>query len=188
MVDLWQKGKRKLRGNYRIFKVYEQKLFHPRTKQKYSAFLIDSQTWVNIVPLTPDQKVIMVKQYRFGSDTISLEVPGGLVEPGEDPAAAAKRELLEETGYEGKIIKIGEASPNPALHPFKCHMFLALDVKERGAQTLDPNEIIDLQSIPLADIPELIRTGKINHSLVMNAFYYTRLYFAQIKDSRCELL
>jgi ADP-ribose pyrophosphatase len=188
MVDLWQKGKRKLRGNYRIFKVYEQELFHPVSKQKYSAFIIDSQTWVNIVPITPDLKVIMVKQYRFGSDTISLEVPGGLVEPGEDPAAAAKRELLEETGFEGNVIKIGEASPNPALHPFKCHMFLALDVQQLGPQTLDPNEVLDIEYIPLAEIPEYIRAGKINHSLVMNAFYYARLYFAQIKDSKCELL
>lgn len=188
MVEVWQKGKRKLRGSYRIFKVYEQVLYHPVTKQKYSAFIIDSQSWVNIIPITTDLKVIMVKQYRFGSDTLSLEVPGGLVEPGEDPATAAKRELLEETGFEGKVIKIGEASPNPALHPFKCHMFLALDVKQKGAQKLDPNEIIDLQYIPLADIPAYIRTGKINHSLVMNAFYYARLYFAQIKDSKSELL
>ena len=86
------------------------------------------------------------------------------------------------------MVKIGEASPNPALHPFKCHMFLALDVKQTGTQALDPNEVIDLQFIPLGDIPELIRTGKINHSLVMNAFYYARIYFAQTKDSKCDLL
>ncbi|OLS13833.1 MAG: NUDIX hydrolase [Promethearchaeota archaeon CR_4] len=188
MVDLWQKGKRELRGNYRVFKVYEQELSNPVTKRKYSAFLIDSQPWVNIVPLTPDLRVVMVKQYRFGLDSISLEVPGGLVEPGEDPADAAKRELREETGFEGNIIKIGEASPNPALHPFKCHMFLALEVKKMGVQSLEPNEIIDLQFVPLQDIPRLINTGEINHSLVMNAFYYTRLYFSQIKDARCELL
>lgn len=110
------------------------------------------------------------------------------MEDGEDPQDAAARELLEETGYKGQIVKIGEASPNPALHPFMCHMFLAQDVEQIAGQNLDPNELIDIQLIPLADIPGLIRTGQINHSLVLNAFFYATLFFAQSDDPRTNIL
>jgi 8-oxo-dGTP pyrophosphatase MutT (NUDIX family) len=135
--------------------------------------VIETQDWVNIIPLTSDRRVVMVRQYRHGSGGVTLEIPGGLVDPGDTPKSAAARELLEETGYQAEeVVKIGVSNPNPAVFNNRCYTFVARNVMKVRDPMPDQTEDIETVLIPLTDIPELIRKGKIDHSIVISAFYW----------------
>lgn len=168
---------RQLLGSYKVFEVWRQVYRHPVTGASVETFQVASGTWVNVIPLTADGRVVMVKQFRFGASEVTLEVPGGLVEPGEAPAAAAERELLEETGYSAKrFVLLGRVRPNPALHPNWCYSFLAEGAWRSDEQDLDENEVVDVVHVPLEDVPALTWRGAINHSLVLAAFHHLDLY------------
>ena len=122
----------------------------------------------------------MVRQYRHGSRAVTLEIPGGLFDPGDTPEEAAARELLEETGYQAeRWTEIGVANPNPAIFNNRCYTFLAQDIQKISDLIPDQTEDIEVVLIPLIDIPKLIRTGKIDHAIVIAAF---SLYFLQTKE------
>ncbi len=141
------------------------------TGMEHDFYIIESQDWINIIPVTPDRRVALVRQYRHGSREITLEIPGGLVDPGEDSEGAARRELLEETGYRSEEwIKVGEVNPNPAIFSNRCHTYLARNVKKIGPPSFDQTEEIETVLVPISDLPELIRTGKIDHAIVISAF------------------
>ncbi|MEE2776244.1 MAG: NUDIX hydrolase [Acidobacteriota bacterium] len=128
--------------------------------------------WVNMIPLRDDGEVVLVRQWRFGTAMPSLEIPGGMVDPGEAPAAASSRELLEETGYgAGKWTELGCVHPNPAIMSNECWIYLAEDLQWIEEPRGDGDEEIDVESVQLDDIPELIRSGEITHSLVLAAFH-----------------
>ena len=144
----------------------------PRTGESYDFYVLESSSWVNVIPLTADGEVVMVRQYRHGIRENTLEIPGGLVENSDSPEEAASRELLEETGYAAtEIVPLGWVHPNPAIQNNRCYSFLAMDVTPAGQQTLDDREDIEVVIRPLADIPSLIRTGTISHALVVAAFH-----------------
>lgn len=158
--------------SYRIFDLRTDRACSPRTGQVHDFFVIESSSWVNILPLTPDNNVVMVRQYRHGTREVTLELPGGLVENTDSPASAALRELQEETGYGADaVIPLSSVHPNPALQNNRCYTFLAENVYSTGAQKQDDKEDIAVVLEPLADIPHLIREGVITHSLVVAAFY-----------------
>ncbi len=157
----------------RVFTLIDERYRSPRTGQEHDFFLIDSPDWVNVIPLTTGGEVILVKQYRFGTKEFSLEIPGGMLEMGETPANAARRELLEETGYAGdEPILLGMVYPNPAIQTNRCHTYLIKNAAFENLPRQDPGEDIEVQSVPLSDIPKLIREGKITHALVIAAFYW----------------
>ena len=157
----------------RIFTLKKEGYRSPRTGKDHDFFLLDSADWVNIIPLTADGRVILVKQYRLGTKDFSLEIPGGMLNEGDDPAGAAARELLEETGCAGEEpILLGVVHPNPAMQTNRCYTFLINNVAFRTAPQQDSTEDIEVQSVPLADIPRLIHEGKITHALVIAAFYW----------------
>jgi 8-oxo-dGTP pyrophosphatase MutT (NUDIX family) len=111
-----------------------------------------------------------------------LEIPGGIVEPGDSPQGAARRELQEETGYEaGQMLDLGFVHPNPVFLNNRCYTFMAQDARRTGLQTQDEKEDIQVLLKPLADIPRLIREGEITHSLVVAAFY--RLFMEHLPSS-----
>jgi len=177
MIKPWAVIRSHSKESYRVFSIRTDIARSPRTGKQHDFFIIESNDWVNIIPLTDDDQVIMVKQYRHGSRRITLEIPGGLVNPEDPPKKAVARELLEETGYRAKKwLKIGVVNPNPALFSNRCYTFLAKDLKKVSDPSPDQTEDIEVVLIPLSEIPGLIRKGKIDHAIVITAFahYFLR--------------
>jgi 8-oxo-dGTP pyrophosphatase MutT (NUDIX family) len=156
----------------RIFSLRIDRAVSPRTGAAHDFYVLESKSWVNVIPVTPAQEVVLIRQYRHGTREVTLEIPGGIVEKGNSPQEAARRELREETGYEaGEMVGLGYVHPNPAFLDNRCYTFLAQGARRTGPQTQDEKEDIEVLLKPLADIPRLIREGEITHSLVMAAFY-----------------
>ena len=136
-----------------------------RTHDFYVMHLADA---VHVVALTPDERLVMVRQFRAGSGRDSLEPPGGLLEPGEDPRAAGARELLEETGYAGDpALLVGTAWSNPSIMTSRITTIVVTNARRVTAPSLDPNEEVSVELIPARDIPAMIADGRIDHALAV---------------------
>ena len=148
----------------------------PRDGSSHAFFRIEAGDWVNVVPVTPSGEIVMVRQYRHGSDAITLEIPGGMVDPGETPAAAAGRELLEETGYRAsRVAPIGCSNPNPALFGNRLHCFVARDCERVAEVSNDGTEETVVELVALSAVPRLVREGVIDHALVLAGLLYYQL-------------
>jgi len=155
-----------------FFSLRTDRALSPRTGRPADFFVVESSPWVNVIPITPQNEVVLIHQYRHGARRVTLEIPGGLVEDSDSPEEAARRELREETGYADCVmIPLGAVYPNPAIQNNLCYSFLARDVYPVGVQQQDEEEDIEVILKPLAEIPRLIREGEINHALVIAAFY-----------------
>jgi 8-oxo-dGTP pyrophosphatase MutT (NUDIX family) len=132
--------------------------------------VMDAADWAIVVPVLETRRgreFVMVRQWRHGSRSLSVEFPGGVFEPGEDPAAAAARELREETAYlPGKIEEIGEFNPNPAIMSNRVHFFLARDLRETGAQDLDDDEYIEVERIAVEKVFQGMGRAPYTHALM----------------------
>lgn len=168
----WPVISSRLEHAFRIFRLRTDRSRSPLTGTEHDFVVLESPAWVNVIPLTPAEEVILIRQYRHGIKAVTLEIPGGLVEATDTPLSAAKRELLEETGFRAENwVDLGFVHPNPAIQDNRCHTFLALGVTPAGPQSLDEKEDIEVLSRPLAEIPRLIREGEISHALVIAAFW-----------------
>ena len=136
------------------------------------ALVVEVPEWVNMIALDDDRNVLLVQQWRYGVAAPTLEIPGGMVDPGESPAEAARRELLEETGYRARHwTRLGVVEPNPAIFDNRCTTFLAESIERVGDPIGDGEEEIEVTTLPLAEIPARILSGDIAHALVVAAFY-----------------
>lgn len=160
-------------GDFRVFDVTLHEAEHPVTGRVRTFSVIRTLDWVNVLALTPDDEVVLVRQFRHGTRSQTLEIPGGSIEPGEAPAIAAARELREETGYEaGRWLELGVVEPNPAIQGNRCFTWLALDARPTAAVEPDDGEVIAVELHPLQSLPALVRGGAISHALVVCAFYH----------------
>jgi len=160
-----------------IFDLHRRRSRHPRRGDR-DFFVLEAPNWVNIIPLTHNNEVVMVRQYRHGIADFTLEIPGGMMDPGDrDPLSAARREMLEETGYDSAdIVEIGRVHPNPAIQPNHCYLFAASGVRRVRKQQLDTNEEAEVVLVPIAKIKPMIASGRIRHALVIAAFSFFDLY------------
>jgi len=160
----------------RVFSVHRVRARSPRTGGEHDFYTIDASDWVNIVALTPDDCVVMVRQYRHGADRVTLETPGGMVDPGETPAQAAARELLEETGYAAdEVVSLGGVNPNPALFSNRLHGFLARGARKVREVRNESTEETHVELVPLARMREEVRAGLVEHALVIAVAYLYEL-------------
>jgi ADP-ribose pyrophosphatase len=167
----WRLGARHPGHDYRVFRTSFVDAIHPRTGEPKQFSLIECVDWVNVIALTPDDRVVLIRQYRAGLDAVCLEIPGGMVDPGEDAATAAARELEEETGYTAPRWRpLGVVAPNPAIQNNRLHSFLALDAVPTTAPRPDGGEVLSLELAPLATVRAMLRDGRIDHALVLAAF------------------
>ena len=180
-IKPWRLISSRKNESYRVFKLRTDRARSPRTDEEHDFYILESKDWVNVIPITPQNEVVMISQFRHGIREITLEIPGGIVERSDSPEEAAQRELREETGYKGsEMILLGHVHPNPAILNNKCYTFLAKNVMQAGEQDQDEKEDIEVLLTPLDNIPALIREGEITHSLVLAAFY--RFYMEYLPE------
>jgi 8-oxo-dGTP pyrophosphatase MutT (NUDIX family) len=154
----------------RVFRVKRKVCRHPARSGSSAFFVLGVPDWVNVVAVTGSGDLVMVRQYRYGTETLSLEVPGGVMEPGEDPIAAARRELEEETGFVGGEARLlGRVRPNPAIQDNTCHLVCIEGVHAGSQISWDEHEEIEVLLLPLARVVDAARSGVITHALALNA-------------------
>lgn len=149
------------------------KLELPNGHIKEEYYVLEYPDWVNMVAFTEDEKIILIQQYRHGAERTMLEIPAGVIEKGEKPEEAARRELLEETGYAFKSIeKVSELYANPATSGNLTHTFLLRGGKKVQEQDLDASEDIKVFTYSVEEVKKLLLENKIEQSLHCSALFY----------------
>lgn len=173
------------------WKVLESSYFRPRLRldkvelpngKFLDATIFEFRAWANVIALTKGNEVVLIKQYRHGAEKVLWEIPGGVVEDGEDPMDGVRRELLEETGYTaGEFIQVGALYPNPAIQTNTMYCFLALDAEKVTGQNLDDGEDIEVHLVPLNELIAMTKRGDFPHALQVAALFQMLAYLDRIQ-------
>ena len=174
----WKVIRDNLHSDCKIFEVHKRKMIRDSDQTEGDFFVIKTNDWVNVLAVTCDQEIILVRQFRYGTEEYSLEPPGGVIEKGEDPILAGQRELLEETGYSGKNPKIiGNVFANSAIMSNRCHFLLLTDAEKSGEVSFDPHEELETVKVPIEKLKDLVKSGDISHSIGVNAIFHLMMEF-----------
>lgn len=178
MIEPWPKISAKPLGDYRIFTVSSVVKRSPRTGLPHDFYVIDCGNWVNVIAITPERQLVMVEQFRQGTNTVELEIPGGMIDPEDaSPEAAGVRELREETGCTGNAPRlIGHVFPNPAIMTNICYTVLVENCRVTAETEFDHTEDLITKLVPIDEVPGLVAAGKIRHCLVVAALFQFELW------------
>jgi len=168
----WDLQNDDLHADCRIFEVRQRRFKRKSDGLEGDFYVLDTNDWVNVLAITPEQKIVLVRQFRFGSRENSLEPPGGVVEKGEDPIIAGLRELEEETGYVGENPELlGSVRPNAAILSNRCHVVLVREATKRAQLNFDQHEELVTELYPIVEIKDLVKSGEITHSIGLNSIF-----------------
>ena len=172
----WELVDNKSLRKFRVVDVREKTWRRSETGKQRSYVVCDSADWVLVIAVTPDDRVVFVRQFRHGLGQRVLEIPGGVMDPGESPQETAVRELQEETGYVPRSVQVfGPLLPNPALNNARIHVAVARGCRLETKPSPEPFEDIQVHLRPLSDVPDMIRGGELQHALCIAAFALTQL-------------
>ena len=169
----WDKKQSELVADCRIFKVFKNRFRHPIRQEEGDFYEIDAPDWITVVAVTENQELVTVRQFRFGIEDLSLEVPAGLMEPDEDALETAQRELREETGFVGEDAQLlGWVYPNPAIQNNRCFVVALKNARQVAETDWDEHEELQTQLIPLNEVAQRMQEGEFRHSLSICAWNF----------------
>ena len=172
----WRRRASDVLADCRVFRVRRDLSADLRDGREHDFYVVEAPDWINVIPVTADGHAVLIEQYRHGSRELSLEIPGGMMDPGESPEQTAARELQEETGYGGgELVFLGSTRPNPAIQNNWLHSYVARGVRFLHEPVAEGTEQTAVRLVPLAAVPSLIGEGRIDHALVIAAFYLLSL-------------
>jgi len=174
--DVWKRLESKKIADCRVFSVREDLSERDADGKHGTFFVVENPDWVNVIALTKENEVVLIEQFRHGAEEIVMEIPGGMIDAGETPETAARRELLEETGFSSnEFVYLGKSQPNPALQNNWIFHYLALNCEKTRETAFDEHESVITKLVALSEIEQLVRDDKFPHSLAISAFYFLML-------------
>ena len=166
----------------RIFEVSRAIYLHPDRTKEQDFFVIKAPDWVNVIALTTDHRLVLVRQFRYGINEFSVEIPGGVIDEGEDCVAAGLRELREETGYVGGVARLlGSVHPNPAMQNYRCHLVLVENASLQADLEWDPDEEMETITLPVDEVYAMAYRGEITHAMVLDALLLFTPHWAKLR-------
>ena len=177
--EIWERIESKEIADCRVFKVRENLMQNGDKKGKF--YVIENPDWVNVIAITKDSEMVLIEQFRQGIEEVILEIPGGMIDGDESPETGARRELLEETGYSAEeFVFLGKSRPNPAIQNNWIYHFAAFNAEKKAEVEFDEHESVVTKLYPMMEIPDLVKSGEITHSLVLTAFQYFSFYTMKV--------
>ncbi len=177
----WIEKTRQVDYTCRVFDVCKVEFEHPARNMTGTFYAIDASDWVLVIALTPEKEVLLVNQFRFGSESNSWEMPGGIIERGEDTLEAGLRELREETGYEGEKARlITFCSPNPAIMTNACSYVIVENIRKVTDTQWDAHEEIAMKTVSIEEAFRMAKEGEIHHALVLVGLLYLQMELPEV--------